>query len=133
MTTPGDEELLRVMMAGGEDAFVALYRRRQGALYRFALNMSGNATIAEEVTQEVFLTLIREGRQYDPKRGPVAAYLFGIARNRVLRYLERERPYAAIAEEPEAAQTRSYERSDTVRRAGVALPRRYRAAGGVVG
>src|SRR2546426_11705441 len=104
MTTPGDEELLRLMMAGDEDAFVALYRRRQGALYRFALNMSGNATIAEEVTQEVFLTLIREGRQYDPKRGPVAAYLFGIARNHVLRYLKRERPYVAIEEEPEAAQ-----------------------------
>ena len=32
-----DRELLRSMLAGDEDALAALYRRRQGSIYRFAL------------------------------------------------------------------------------------------------
>lgn len=86
-----DEQLLRRMRAGDTEAFTSLYRRRQGGIYRFALRMSGNTTVAEEVTQEVFMALIRDGGTYDPDRGPVAAFLYGIARNSVLRHLERDR------------------------------------------
>jgi len=63
MTTPSpepDDELLLRMRSGDEQAFVILYRRRQGALYRFALHMSGSAAVAEDVTQEGFLGLIRD-------------------------------------------------------------------------
>src|SRR5437773_2584076 len=62
LTNISDETLLRRSATGDEEAFVALYRRRQAAIYRFALHMSGSAAIAEEVTQEVFLTVIRDGR-----------------------------------------------------------------------
>ena len=88
---PGDEELLRRLRAGDEAAFTALYRRRQGGVYRFALQMSGSEAIAEDVTQEVFLALMREGNSYNPKRGSVAAYMYGIARKQVLRSLSRIR------------------------------------------
>ena len=37
-----DTELLRSMLAGDEEALALLYRRRQGAVYRFALQMSGS-------------------------------------------------------------------------------------------
>ena len=47
-TVPGDTELLRLMLAGDEQAFTALYRRHKGPVYRFALLMSGQARIAEE-------------------------------------------------------------------------------------
>ncbi|HYM13173.1 MAG TPA: sigma-70 family RNA polymerase sigma factor, partial [Bryobacterales bacterium] len=96
-----DDELLRLMAAGDEDAFVALYRRRQGAVYRFALQMSGSAAVAEEVTQEVFMALIREAKRYDPARGSLAAYLYGVARNHVLRCLEKDRPYVSMPDEPQ--------------------------------
>ena len=56
-----DDDLLRLTQAGNEQAFTTLYQRRQGAVYRFALQMSGNISIAEEVTQEVFLSLLSEG------------------------------------------------------------------------
>ncbi|HZS52205.1 MAG TPA: sigma factor, partial [Bryobacterales bacterium] len=79
MATPSDDELLELMIAGDEDAFLTLYRRRQGPIYRFALHMSGSASIAEEVTQEVFLALLRDGRQYNPVRGSLAAYMYGVA------------------------------------------------------
>jgi len=84
-----DDVLLRRAAKGDEDAFVALYRRHQAALYRFALRMTGNAWAAEEIVQDVFMTLMREPKKYDAARGGVGAYLFGIARNRVMKHLER--------------------------------------------
>ncbi|HVB57444.1 MAG TPA: sigma-70 family RNA polymerase sigma factor [Candidatus Acidoferrales bacterium] len=76
-----DDGLVRRMAAGDEEAFTHLYRRRQGSIYRFALHMSGNTAIAEDVTQEVFMTLIRNPKRFDPARGTVGGFLFGIARN----------------------------------------------------
>src|SRR5260370_657194 len=75
-----DVDLLRRMASGEERAFTALYRRRQGSVYRYALHMSGKPELAEEVTQEVFMALIREPRQYDAARGELSAYLYGLAR-----------------------------------------------------
>src|SRR3984893_2673530 len=51
--------------------------------------MTGNTWAAEEVVQDVFMTLMREPKKYDSSRGPVGAYLFGIARNRVMKHLDR--------------------------------------------
>jgi RNA polymerase sigma-70 factor (ECF subfamily) len=97
--SPGDAELLRLMAAGDEDAFATLYRRRQGGVYRFALQMCGSAEIAEDVTQEVFMALMQDCRNYDAARGSLAAYLYGIARNHVLRLLQRDRAYVPIHDE----------------------------------
>jgi RNA polymerase sigma-70 factor (ECF subfamily) len=55
--------------------------------------MSGNRSTAEEVTQEVFMQLISNFKGFDPAKGPLAAYLFGMARNltrRTLRQTPRE-------------------------------------------
>jgi hypothetical protein len=86
-----DTDLLRRMLAGDEEAFTALYRRRQGGVYRFALQMSGSEAVAEDVVQETFMVLMREGGNFDAGRGSVSAYLYGIARNHVLRAFDRER------------------------------------------
>lgn len=96
-TTPSDGELLRLSLAGDEEAFVMLYRRRQGGVYRFALQMSGSQTIAEDVTQEVFMVLMRESHGYDATKGALSSYLYGIARNHVLRSLERNRSFVSMA------------------------------------
>jgi RNA polymerase sigma-70 factor, ECF subfamily len=84
-----DDVLLRRAAKGDEDAFTLLYRRHQAALYRFALRMSGNAWASEEIVQDVFMTLMRQPKKFDPSRGALASYLFGIARNRVMKHLER--------------------------------------------
>ena len=84
-----DEQLLELALNGNEDAFTALYRRRQGPVYRFALHMSGSPQVAEEVTQEVFLFLLQRGHDFDPERGVLGAYLFGVARNYVRRAMEK--------------------------------------------
>ena len=84
-----DVLLLRRAAKGDEDAFTQLYRRNQAALYRFALRMTGNAWAAEEIVQDVFMTLVRAPKKYDANRGALGAFLFGIARNRVMKHLER--------------------------------------------
>lgn len=98
-TIPSDAELLRLISAGDADAFTTLYRRRQGGVYRFALQMCGSEAIAEDVTQEVFLVLMRDAHHYDATRGSLAGYLYGIARNHVLRSFERERQWVALADD----------------------------------
>lgn len=93
-----DALLLRRMMAGDEDAFALLYRRRHPAIYRFALHMSGNAALAEDVTQEVFMTLIRDASRFNPERGTLGGFLFGIARNHLRRRWEQERNSVPLPE-----------------------------------
>src|SRR5215813_6979132 len=96
-----DNELLRQMLAGDEDALAQLYRRRQASVYRFALQMSGSKSIAEDVTQEVFLFLMRDGHVFDPARGSVSAFLLGVARNHVLRRLRVEHLLSPLADDHE--------------------------------
>jgi RNA polymerase sigma-70 factor (ECF subfamily) len=134
-----DDTLLLRLKNGDEEAFLILYRRRQAGLFRFALHMSGSMPVAEDVTQEVFLALLREDCGYDPDRGTLSGYLFGIARKLVLRQLERGRsnvaldidsedfaqPELAIVDDPLLDLTRR-EGIDALRRAVQALPRRYR-------
>ena len=87
-----DEELLEAALHGDEGAFTALFRRRQGAIYRFALHMSGEAMVSEDVTQEVFMALLESGGRFDPARGTLLSFLYGIARNLLLRRFEKKRP-----------------------------------------
>jgi len=98
-TEISDDALLRRMLAGDENAFTDLYRRRHPAIYRFALHMSGNRAMAEDVTQEVFMALIREPQRYDATRGSLSAFLFGIARNHLRKRWEQERRLIPIAAE----------------------------------
>src|SRR3989441_12257510 len=87
-----DEQLLARILKGDEEAFATLYRRRQGPIYRFALHMTRNRTIAEDVTQEVFLALPENGRSFNASCGTLYSFLYGIARNRVLRRIQKQRP-----------------------------------------
>ncbi|MGH9356349.1 MAG: RNA polymerase sigma factor [Terriglobia bacterium] len=135
---PDDGDLLEGLKDGDEASFSGLYRRHQGAVYRFALHMTGNSSAAEDVTQEVFMTLIRQPQRYDPGRGSLRSFLFGVSRNCVLRVLERERPLTVpmdenAFEESGAADALDlagdFERSDMieqVRKAVLALPSGYR-------
>jgi RNA polymerase sigma-70 factor (ECF subfamily) len=102
--------------------------------------MSGSKSIAEDVTQEVFLFLMREGNVFDPARGTVSAFLFGVARNYVLRRLRVEQLLAPLNDESEddipvlqsgtdlcplEDLTRA-ETIESVRKAVLSLPAKYR-------
>jgi RNA polymerase sigma-70 factor (ECF subfamily) len=131
----GDDELLLAKaLSGAEDAFTALYRRHQAAIYRFALHMSGEPALAEDVTQEVFLALLRNGRQFDGRRGALRSFLYGIARHCVLRRLpspqqdlnsvDQDHP----SEEDLLGDLARHDIIERVRRAVLSLPPSYREA-----
>ena len=135
----GDEELLVRMRGGDEAAFVALYRRRKTGIYRFVYHMTGSASTAEDVTQDVFLALIRKNCAFDPERGALSGYLFGIARKLVLRHLDKSRPLTELdADHPSthrketvlsgdlAADLAHREDIAQLHRAILSLPKRYR-------
>ncbi|HEV7513434.1 MAG TPA: sigma-70 family RNA polymerase sigma factor [Candidatus Acidoferrum sp.] len=84
-----DEELLKRSSRGDEEAFTNLYRRHADVLYRFAFRMTGSSWGAEEIVQDVFMTLVREPGKYDAERGTLPAFLFGIARNKIMKHNER--------------------------------------------
>ena len=136
-----DNELLQAMRSGDEEAFAELYQRRQPGIYRFALQMCGSQALAEDITQEVFMVLMRESHTFDASRGTLSSFLMGIARHHVLRRLQRERFYASMDEAPENGSSSQpipagsggpledlsrTEAIETIRRAVLALPERYR-------
>jgi len=138
-----DDVLLRQAAKGDEEAFTFLYRRHQAALYRFAVRMTGNAWAAEEIVQDVFMTLMRQPKKYDASRGTIGAFLYGIARNRVMKHLERLPREVPLEEKNEdgtgagivlqeaatpATLAEKRERVEQVRNAVLDLPAEFREA-----
>ena len=125
-----DEELLLRLQSGDELSFTQLYRRRQGAIYRFALHMTGDPVVAEDVTQEVFLALLTRRLRFDAARGPLAAFLFGVARNRILKRLRRVREVYSgedcSVDDDLLGNLVRREAVEQVRRAVLSLPPTYR-------
>lgn len=96
-----DIQLFQLASAGDEAAFVAFYRRWQGSIYRFSLRLSNSISIAEDVTQEVFLALMGGASGFDPSLGLFSSYIYGIARNHILRRMTRERIFERIVDDAE--------------------------------
>jgi RNA polymerase sigma-70 factor (ECF subfamily) len=75
-----DVRLLAEIVAGDEQAFVELYRRRHQDVYRFVFAMARSRSFAEDVLQEVFLNVLENASRFDVAKGSVRAWLFGCAR-----------------------------------------------------
>jgi RNA polymerase sigma-70 factor (ECF subfamily) len=86
-----DVRLLGEIVAGVEQSFVELYRRRHHDVYRFAFAMAKSRSFAQDVTQEVFLNVLENASRFDSAKGTVRAWLFGCARHVTLDRLRLER------------------------------------------
>jgi RNA polymerase sigma-70 factor, ECF subfamily len=84
-----DEDLITLVEDRNPDAFAVLYDRHGGAAYSLAYRIVGDASIAEEVTQEAFLSVWRSGGRFDAARGSVRSWTLGIVRNRAIDALRR--------------------------------------------
>jgi RNA polymerase sigma-70 factor (ECF subfamily) len=79
---PTDEDLLeRVALSRDGEAFELLYGRYGRAVYSLVRRVLGDHSTSEDVSQEAFARVWRAARGYRRDRGPVAAWLFTIARN----------------------------------------------------
>ena len=132
-----DEVLLARIASGDRDAMSVLFRRGQQPVYRFALHLTGSPAVADDVTQEVFIAVIRDAARFEAGRGSVTAWLCGIARNFVRRrFAEPEHEPLqhedagqgpAVIPDPLGDLTQA-ERLEALRRAVLSLPMRYREA-----
>lgn len=141
-TATSDTDLLRRLRTGDSAAFQALYQRHQGPVFRFAAMRSGSADTAADIVQEVFMGVLTGSFTYDPLRGALPAFLFGVARKLILKHEEPRRRLTAFPErgddedegelelaaddaEP-LARMLSDELAESVRRALALLPPHYR-------
>ena len=134
-----DEALLIALRGGELTAFDELYRRWARRLYGYVLRHVGDTVVADDLFQDVFVTVLRD-RSYDPARGRFAAWLFALARNRCLDWrraserrahrtadLAEELPVRTIAaiDDPEETLARD-QQGRTVRAAIAGLPEAQR-------
>jgi RNA polymerase sigma-70 factor (ECF subfamily) len=128
--------LLTRASKGDEAAFGELYARYQRQIYLYAARMCGVAA-GDDVVQETFLAVLRQGGRFDPAKGTVGSYLYGIARHHVIKRLDREgvtlsEPVELVASDAVAPQeapleTMARERMvGVVRQAVQSLPPAYR-------
>ena len=107
MSSQDETLLLRELHTDrGESAARTLYRAYAGELYGFALNRLGDRGLAEEVVQDVFTRVWRHAADYDPGRGSVRTWLYGITRNAIVdfeRHRARRPPMAAHEGDTEVA------------------------------
>jgi RNA polymerase sigma-70 factor (ECF subfamily) len=132
-----DECLLGRARRGDEAALVALYERHHAVVFRFAFRLLDSRAAAEDVVHDCFLDLVREparasGADFDPKRGTLRNYLYGMARHRahgLFRRASREEEFDEASDERRAdesceplEQLLDKELSAVVRRAVSSLP-----------
>mgnify|MGYP001074390474 CR=1 FL=1 len=94
-TVPSDVDLILAVAAQDRAAFVALFQRYAGRVKGFMLSSGASVTDAEEVVQEVMVSIWRRAGTFDPERAAVSTWIFTIARNRridMIRRMKRPEP-----------------------------------------
>jgi RNA polymerase sigma-70 factor (ECF subfamily) len=84
-----DEEVMVLLRDGNPDAFEVIYDRHGGAAFSLAYRMVGDRNVAEEITQEAFLSMWRSRVRFDRERGSVRAWVLGIVHHRTIDALRR--------------------------------------------
>jgi RNA polymerase sigma-70 factor, ECF subfamily len=101
-----DEALLKRAGEGDQAAFLELYDRHRQPIFRFAYRLLGEVDIAEDVTHDCFLSLIRKPENFRPDRASLRTYLFAAARNLALKHFRnsgREAGLDELMEEPQVS------------------------------
>ena len=94
-------ELLIAVAAGDKGAFAALFHHFAPRVKAFLIQAGARAEVADEIVQDVMLTVWRKAGEYDPARAGAAAWIFTIARNRRIDLLRHERRPAIDPNDPE--------------------------------
>jgi len=102
-----DELLLQRAGEGDQAAFLELYERHREPIFHFAYRLLGSVEIAEDVTHDCFLSLIRKPENFRSERGGLRTYLFAAARNLAMKHFRNQGREAALdemAEEPRVSE-----------------------------
>ncbi len=91
-----DEVLLVKAGRGDQAAFVELYERYRIPIFRFAYRLLGGADLAEDVTHDCFLNVVRNAGNFNPAHGSLRTYLYAAARNLAFKQFRRSGREAAL-------------------------------------
>ena len=81
-----DELLLEKAGSGDRAAFLLLYERYRTPILRFSYRLVGSLEVAEDITHDCFLSLIRKSANFEPSRGSLRTYLYAAARNLAMKH-----------------------------------------------
>lgn len=103
LSAVSDADLITLVTRGDQDALGTLYERYSRAIYSFSLRIVGDAQVAEEILQEVFVRVWQQGGSFQAARGSLITWLLSITHNLSIDEVRRRkrRPQKADAEEPE--------------------------------
>lgn len=91
LKTLGDAELMRAVRQSDRQALAVLYDRYSAIVFRLGIRILQQPREAEDLTQEIFLYLWRQGKEnYDSKRGNLSSYLMTLTRSRALDRIRRQ-------------------------------------------
>jgi RNA polymerase sigma-70 factor (ECF subfamily) len=105
---PSDQELVERILSGNREEFDLLYETYFPRVYRFALKRLGDPGEAEDVAQEVFMTLLTALGSYQGQSS-LLVWIFGITRNKVNRRFRKPRPVLEPMESGSALDVEGYE------------------------
>ncbi len=133
-----DESLLNAAAHGDESSFCLLYERHRDVVFRFAYRLLQSVELAEEITHDCFLSLIKKPALFDAKKASLKTYLCAAARNQAYKRWKKSSPETSLEEisvEPQEAEFRSplrrmmsAEMSNVVQKAIAELPPLQREA-----
>jgi len=104
-----DELLLKQAGKGDQAAFLELYDRYRDPIFRFAYRLLGSIEVAEDVTHDCFLSLIRKPGNFRPELASLKTYLYAATRNLALKHFRhqgRETGLDEVREEPRESSRR---------------------------
>jgi RNA polymerase sigma-70 factor, ECF subfamily len=105
-----DESLLKAAADGDEMSFVLLYERHRDVVFRFAYRLLQSVELAEEITHDCFLSLIKKPGLFDAKKASLKTYLCAAARNQAYKRWHKSSPETSLEElsiQPQEAEFRS--------------------------
>lgn len=91
-----EQAAVAACQAGDLEAFDTLYREYVKPLYGFIAHRTLNRETAEDLTSVTFMKAMEKISQYDPAKGPFAAWLYRIARNTVTDHYRTQKHDAPI-------------------------------------
>ena len=98
-----DELLLAKAGGGDQAAFLVLYERHRNAIFRFLYRLMGSVEIAEDITHDCFLSLIKKPQNFNSARASLRTYLYAAARNLAMKHFRnagRETALDDLADDP---------------------------------
>jgi RNA polymerase sigma-70 factor (ECF subfamily) len=104
-----------------DNEFEAAFEEHKDAVYRFAWRMMNSASAAEDIAQDVFLSLLRVPGRFDPGRGRLRSFLLGITRNLVLKRWRDENQWEEFSDERFVAQPLGTAFNETAEVVGAAV------------